>query len=477
MAALRREMVLCLILAFVGIATCHTILEEYHCKDSEVQYGVSLKGGKRAGIFKPLGKTKNIQECIYKCCKQKNCDVAMMEGREKNCIGVRCANDTSCETVPQMSNEYQDLQIAHVSGRGLQNMEIDSKSRTLKTESFEDKCPHNEVMYNMKLAGGLKAGKFTDIGRVKGINTCIRYCCDSKVDCDLAFMLDRRCFLVKCYTEDKCQTLPASGDDYKFKQRMAFVSPWLYGKKKKIVKVPSALFSHHVECVQSKLYTRSRLANGGDAGEFKDVGKVGKPHICTRLCCENNDCDLSYMFGRNCFLVKCYSEESCRVIPDEDLQINPNDKSERRGIEFDKQVQYIVKRKFGVVLRPDGTVIHPDKKCSIDGEIHNKTILSQGMLAGTINLQKGISAVGKCVERCCDAKRCHVALMLGNLCYSMECANENACKPKPAPESVLSKNPTVAYVKRGEISMAPKKSEIAVATEVPTSPAVYNTVV
>ena len=47
--------------AFVGIATCHTILEEYHCKDSEVQYGVSLKGGKRAGIFKPLGKTKNIQ--------------------------------------------------------------------------------------------------------------------------------------------------------------------------------------------------------------------------------------------------------------------------------------------------------------------------------------------------------------------------------------------------------------------------------
>ena len=48
----------------------------------------------------------------------------MMEGREKNCIGVRCANDTSCETVPQMSNEYQDLQIAHVSGRGLQNMEI-----------------------------------------------------------------------------------------------------------------------------------------------------------------------------------------------------------------------------------------------------------------------------------------------------------------------------------------------------------------
>ena len=36
------------------------------------------------------------------------------------------------------------------------------------------KCPHNEIMYNVKLMGGLKAGKFTDIGKVKSIKTCIR---------------------------------------------------------------------------------------------------------------------------------------------------------------------------------------------------------------------------------------------------------------------------------------------------------------
>ena len=116
------------------------------------------------------------------------------------------------------------------------------------------------------------------------------------------------------------------------------------------VKVPSSLFSHHVECIQSKLYTRSSLAKGGDAGDYKDVGKVGKAHICTRLCCENPDCDVAYMFGRNCFLVKCYSEESCRVVPDEDLQFGAL--GDRRDIQFDKQVQYIIKRKFGVRLRP-----------------------------------------------------------------------------------------------------------------------------
>lgn len=44
----------------------------------------------------------------------------------------------------------------------------------------------------MKLTGGLQAGKFTDIGRVKSIKTCVRYCCGDAVDCDLAFMLGKR---------------------------------------------------------------------------------------------------------------------------------------------------------------------------------------------------------------------------------------------------------------------------------------------
>lgn len=47
-------------------------------------------------------------------------------------------------------------------------------SDNLKSYDPEAKCPHNEIMYNVKLMGGLKAGKFTDIGKVKSIKTCIR---------------------------------------------------------------------------------------------------------------------------------------------------------------------------------------------------------------------------------------------------------------------------------------------------------------
>ena len=47
------------------------------------------------------------------------------------------------------------------------------------------------------------------------------------------------------------------------------------------------------------------------------------------------------MFGKDCFLVKCFSEHGCRVIPDENLKKSNSDS-------FDKQVQFIVKRKYDV---------------------------------------------------------------------------------------------------------------------------------
>jgi hypothetical protein len=47
-------------------------------------------------------------------------------------------------------------------------------------------------------------------------------------------MLKDRCYLVKCFSEDRCQALPARGVDFSFGQKMAFVAPWLFEKNKKI---------------------------------------------------------------------------------------------------------------------------------------------------------------------------------------------------------------------------------------------------
>ena len=56
-------------------------------------------------------------------------------------------------------------------------------------------------------------------------------------------MLSDRCYLVKCYEEERCQAIPARNADHAFKQKMAFVSPWLYEKGKKVGKVEPQLLS------------------------------------------------------------------------------------------------------------------------------------------------------------------------------------------------------------------------------------------
>ncbi|XP_065658327.1 uncharacterized protein LOC100215004 isoform X1 [Hydra vulgaris] len=425
----------------------HTILEEYYCKDSTIEYGKSLKAGNAAGLFDNYGTVKNIQECTLKCCDKKKCDIAMLEGKTKLCIGVRCFNSSSCASVPAAPGE-EELQIARITERGMGNFTIDKKTKKLKTHEVESRCPHNEVLYNMKLTGGLQAGKFTDIGRVKSIKTCIRYCCSDITKCDLAFMLGKRCYLVKCYSEEKCVPLPAS--DYAFEQKMAFVSPWLFEKEKKLIKVPSGLQQHHLQCTQSKIYSKSKLSGGTNAGKYTHIGKE-KMHTCNRRCCESQDCDLAYVFGKDCFLVKCFNEEGCRVVPDED-SINDKDSSV-----LEKQVQYIIKRQFGVHLNEDGDIIEKKDECSLDGEIRNGTVLEKGMLAGNLKTQHGVNNMTNCIDRCCKEKKCHVALMLGKNCYSMECMDANACKSKTAPEKMKNENPVIAYVKRGDNTMAPHK--------------------
>ena len=100
-----------------------------------------------------------------------------------------------------------------------------------------------------------------------------------------------------------------------------------------------------------------------------------------------------------------------------------------------------------------GKIEEKKEECHLDGEIRNSTVLERGMLAGKLKTQHGVEKLPLCVERCCREQRCHVALMLGKICYSMECADAQSCKPKAAPEVIKHQNPVVAFVKRGTITM------------------------
>lgn len=62
--------------------------------------------------------------------------------------------------------------------------------------------------------GGINAGEFTDHGPADNIEECMGYCCESK-ECDLAFMIDKDCYGVKCKDPSNCKTRPARPTKYR----------------------------------------------------------------------------------------------------------------------------------------------------------------------------------------------------------------------------------------------------------------------
>ena len=106
---------------------------------------------------------------------------------------------------------------------------------------------------------------------------------------------------------------------------------------------------------------------------------------------------------------------------------------------------------------PDGTPVmsteqQKEQICQLDGEIRNKTVLKAGMLSGQLTHHKGVKDITSCIKRCCSNSKCHVAMMMAGKCYSVFCTNAQWCEPKDAPVETHHTNPTVAYVKRGDIS-------------------------
>ena len=105
----------------------------------------------------------------------------------------------------------------------------------------------------------------------------------------------------------------------------------------------------------------------------------------------------------------------------------------------------------------DGTPVmtteqNKEQICRLDGEIRNKTVLRAGMLSGKLTHHKGVKDMTSCITRCCSNDKCHVAMMMAGKCFSVFCTNPQWCESKDAPLETHHTNPTVAYVKRGDIS-------------------------
>ena len=84
---------------------------------------------------------------------------------------------------------------------------------SFKTSESENVCPHNSILSNVTLAGGIKAGVFTSHGVVDSFNDCLQHCCGLPI-CDAAFMVKRTCFSLRCSSHDLCETRKARPSTY-----------------------------------------------------------------------------------------------------------------------------------------------------------------------------------------------------------------------------------------------------------------------
>ena len=82
-------------------------------------------------------------------------------------------------------------------------------------------CGKSSVNYNVTLAKGAKAGTYYKMATVDKMDDCIGHCCGSK-RCDVAFMVNKNCYLVKCHNSDSCEL--KRSENQKFDTMLSMVS-------------------------------------------------------------------------------------------------------------------------------------------------------------------------------------------------------------------------------------------------------------
>lgn len=81
------------------------------------------------------------------------------------------------------------------------------------------------------------------------------------------------------------------------------------------------------------------------------------------------------------------------------------------------------------------------------GKMKTNMTLKGGRNSGEFIEQKGTKNMKECAQKCCmdPEKKCNLAFMLGNACYSVRCSKPELCRTIKAPPTKF--NPLIQYVR------------------------------
>ena len=224
-------------------------------------------GELKPGSWKLSGSTNSSDKCVDLCCSQNGCDLAFQIGEA--CYALACYNDSrGCNplAIPvglsylrlkrrqklaskSVTDSMEKLNKAddvskrtrlpkknHMSEKHIavpQNKDIlsslsrvsvapgyselppltqQSNSSVDDDEKLSNLCTYS-VKRDMFFSAGHNAGEFKRAKHVDDISTCGYKCCNSTA-CDVAYMVENICFLVKCKDMISCELVPVKNLEY-----------------------------------------------------------------------------------------------------------------------------------------------------------------------------------------------------------------------------------------------------------------------
>ncbi|XP_065644697.1 uncharacterized protein LOC100203833 isoform X42 [Hydra vulgaris] len=293
--------------------------KEHSCKADPIIFNATLRMGMHSGLFTKLGRVKQMDDCIERCCHSSNADVAYMLG--PFCFAVKCKTKEMCKPSPAMYSDIKSLNlnpaISFLNKPGL--LGLSGQSQTNNNE--KGVCADSPINYNVTLRGGVHSGKFIELGEGINMRECVSKCCDTPL-CDVAFMFSDKCYAVGCFDEASCQAVIAKPSN--LNPKLAYVTKY---RPNTVLSLDSAtsgiLFDINNENPKTcdpetiehgPIHVNKTLSGGMKYGYYSYLGKAYDIKSCLSKCCESGKCDMAYLVNKEqCFSVKCLTPELCEI--------------------------------------------------------------------------------------------------------------------------------------------------------------------
>uniref|UniRef100_A0A7M5X7V4 Uncharacterized protein n=1 Tax=Clytia hemisphaerica TaxID=252671 RepID=A0A7M5X7V4_9CNID len=390
------------------------------------------------------------------------------DGLNDSVIGNYCGSNTVPKIVRSHSNR---MYIQYTTDGALpgEMFKVDyhrEAKRTTKKTLFDD-CRSTRTLNNVTLVGGMRAGKFTQLGTTDDMDLCKQRCCHSGA-CDAAFLIDENCYAVKCTNKDLCRVRKAKSSG--LNPKIAFLSadpdedleepvveesesstvppasPATGESKEKTDASPSSTKAVDSttegaanKCSHQPILNNVTLTGGIRSGKFKSHGHVDNMKDCIQYCCDQDECDLAFMVKNTCFSLKCLDDKLCRSKAAKPSPYHP-------------MVAYMTRYKPQKIATETGSTkgeissSNEESTCKDMrvSKIYNDVTLNGGINSGDFTDKGHVSSIDECVSKCCDTDTCNVAFVIKNTCFLVKCKSYDNCGLKSARSEYYS--PKIAYI-------------------------------